>query len=198
MRNPVLIGERVYLRPLEVADGETLARYETDEPDTFMYRGRQPHSPIAFENWLKDAYKASPPEQVEFAVCLREGDVLIGIMGIGDLDWINRTGETGSFIGPAFRNSGLGTEGKHLLLEYCFEHLQLRVIMSTVFEANTRSSAALAKQGYRPAGRLRWHDVKGGIYRDLLVYDLLRDEWLAAREAWRATRANSARVAVAT
>ncbi len=49
MRNPVLIGERVYLRPLEVADGETLARYETEETDTFMYRGRQPLSPLAFE-----------------------------------------------------------------------------------------------------------------------------------------------------
>ncbi len=70
--------------------------------------------------------------------------------------------------------------------------------MSTVFEANTRSSAALAKQGYRPAGRLRWHDVKGGIYRDMLVFDLLRDEWLAAREAWRAARAGAGREAVAT
>jgi RimJ/RimL family protein N-acetyltransferase len=197
MRNPVLIGERVYLRPLEVADGETLARYETEETETFMYRGRQPRSPLEFEVWLKDAYKADPPPYVEFAVCLRADDQLIGSMGIGDLDWVNRTGETGSFLAPAFRNSGLGTEGKHLLLEYCFERLQLHTIISTVFEANTRSSAALAKQGYRPAGRLRWHDVKGGIYRDMLVFDLLRDEWLAAREAWRAARAGAAREAVA-
>ena len=198
MRNPVLIGERVYLRPLEVADGETLARYETEEPETFMYRGRQPHSPLAFEAWIGEVYKAHPPGHVEFAVCLRADDRLIGNMGIGDLDWVDRTGETGSFLGPDFRNSGLGTEGKHLLLEYCFERLQLHAIMSTVFEANTRSAAALVKQGYRPAGRLRRHDVKGGVYRDLLVFDLLRDDWLAAREAWRAARSGVAREVVAT
>lgn len=197
MRNPIMVGERVYLRPLEVADGETLAQYAAEETDTFMYRGRQPQSPLEYEVWLKDAYKANPPPYVEFGVCLRADDRLIGNMGIGDLDWVNRTGETGSYLAPTFRNGGLGTEAKHLLIEYGFERLQLHAIMSTVFEANTRSSAALAKQGYRPAGRLRWHDVKGGVYRDMLVYDLLRDDWLAARDAWRAGRASAGAAAAA-
>lgn len=189
MRNPILVGARVYLRALEIADGEPLAAYSAEEPDTFMYRGRQPMSPLEFAVWLKDLYKESPPSLVEFGVCLREDDRLIGQMGIGDLDWINRVGETGSFLGGPYRNAGLGTEAKHLLLEYGFERLHLHAIMSTVFEANTRSAVALAKQGYRPAGRLRRHDVKGGVYRDMLVFDLLREEWLAAREAWWAARA---------
>jgi len=188
MRNPIIVGERVYLRALEITDAEPLARFAAEETDTFMYRGRQPQSPLEYESWLKDAYKATPPPYVEFAVCLREDDQLIGNMGIGDLDWVNRTGETGSYLAPTFRNSGLGTEAKHLLLEYGFERLHLYAIMSTVFEANTRSSAALAKQGYRPAGRLRWHDVKGGVYQDLLVYDLLCEEWREARDSWCAKR----------
>lgn len=188
MRNPIMADERVYLRPLEVADADVLAGYSAEEPDTFMYRGRQPQSPLEFAAWLKDLYKDTPPSLVEFAVCRRADDRLIGQMGIGDLDWVNRTGETGSFLGGPYRNAGLGTEAKHLLLEYGFERLQLHAIMSTVFEVNGRSSAALAKQGYRPAGRLRRFDVKDGVFRDLLVYDLLRDDWLAAREAWRAAR----------
>ena len=49
--------------------------------------------------------------------------------------------------------------------------------------------AALAKQGYRPAGRFRWFEIKDGAYRDMLVFDVTRDEWLAARETWRASRA---------
>ena len=61
--------------------------------------------------------------------------------------------------------------------------------MSTVWEPNTRSAAALAKQGYRPAGRMRWFEIKDGAYRDMLVFDVTRDEWLAARDAWRASRA---------
>lgn len=186
MHNPMMSGERVYLRALDVGDAEPLARFAADEPDTFMYRGRQPQSPLGFTSWIADAYKVQPSRNIEFAVCLREDDRLIGQMGFSDLDWINRTGETGSYLGAPFRNAGLGTEAKHLLIEYGFEVIHLHAIMSTVFEANTRSATALAKQGYRPAGRLRWFDVKGGIYRDMLVFDLLRDEWLTARAAWQA------------
>jgi len=191
MRNPVMSGERIYLRALEIEDAEPSARFAAEEPDTFMYRGRQPLSPLVFASWIADAYKVQPPRSIEFAVCLRKDDRLIGQMGFEDLDWINRTGETGSMLGAAFRNAGLGTEAKHLLIEYGFDVLQLHAIMSTVFEANTRSAAALAKQGYRPAGRMRWHDVKGGVFRDMLVFDLLRDEWLAARAAWQASRTNT-------
>jgi hypothetical protein len=56
-------------------------------------------------------------------------------------------------------------------------------------EPNTRSAAALAKQGYRRAGRLRWVEVKDGRYVDKLLFDLTRADWLAARDAWRARRA---------
>lgn len=194
MRNPVLVGARVYLRALEVEDAEPLARFAAEEPDTFMYRGRQPLIPLRFASWIADAYKVQPPRSLEFAVCLREDDRLIGQMGFDDLDWINRTGETGSFLAAAFRNAGFGTEAKHLLIEYGFEVLHLHAIMSTVFEANTRSAAALAKQGYRPAGRMRWFDVKGGVYRDLLVFDLLREEWLVVRTTWQASRAAAGRM----
>jgi RimJ/RimL family protein N-acetyltransferase len=62
------------------------------------------------------------------------------------------------------------------------------VLVSHVDEPNTRSAAALANQGYRPAGRLRWTDVKNGRYVDSLVFDLTRADWLAARDAWRARR----------
>ncbi|MCA1670291.1 MAG: GNAT family N-acetyltransferase [Thermomicrobia bacterium] len=121
-------------------------------------------------------------------------DRCIGMVGVDGIDYLHRTAETFSALGPAeFRNQGYGTEAKHLLLEYCFDHLHLHALRSSVFAANTRSAAALIKQGYREAGRLKWADVKGGIYQDDLLFDVMRDEWLAARDAWRAKRAAGGR-----
>lgn len=189
MRNPLLVGERLYLRPLEVADAEDLARLTTEESETLMERGRIPVSPIGFERWIKEAHERQPPNDVYFAVCLKADDRFIGIVNVKDIDWINRTGETGTGLGPAeIRGQGYGTEAKHLLLEYCFDRLHLHAVWSHVWEPNARSAAALAKQGYRLAGRLKWDEVKGGVYRDALLFDLLRDDWLAARDVWRATR----------
>jgi RimJ/RimL family protein N-acetyltransferase len=191
MRNPIMIGERVYLRPLEAADAETMARITATETDTFMYRGRAPYSPLTFAHWIAQIHKQQPPAQIELAVCLIADDQCIGKVGLGEIDYVNRTAETSSDIGPAiFRGQGYGTEAKHLLLEYAFDRIHLHALWSVVFEPNTRSAAALAKQGYKPAGRLPWVDVKNGRYHDALFFDVLRDEWLAARDTWRARRGN--------
>jgi RimJ/RimL family protein N-acetyltransferase len=190
MRNPIMIGERVYLRPFETADAETLAAIAATETDTFMYRGRKPFSPLAYERDTGEAYKGDYPPWIAFVVALRSDDRCIGMVGADGINYVHRTAETFSELGPAeFRNHGYGTEAKHLLLEYCFDRLHLHALRSSVDEMNTRSAAALLKQGYREAGRLKWQDVKGGRYRDALLFDLLREEWLAARDAWWAKRA---------
>jgi RimJ/RimL family protein N-acetyltransferase len=128
------------------------------------------------------------PGTFTLIACLRESDEPIGVVGITDIDWVSRTGETFSFFAPggAYRGSGFGTEAKLLLLEFGFERLGLHAIQSVVWEANERSAAALLKQGYQPAGRLKWDRTRRGVYMDALLFDIKRDEWLAAREAVRA------------
>ena len=193
MRNAIMIGERVYLRPLEVSNADELARHYAVETETFFDDGRVPFSPLAFERWIGDLYKQRPPREVQFAVCLKEDDRLLGMVGISDIDWVNRTGETESYFGlPENRSKGYGTETKHLILEYAFDRIQLEMICSYVWEPNTRSAAALRKQGYQPAGRVRSAATRGAVFRDMLVFDLSRDEWLAARDQAKAARSAKA------
>lgn len=188
MRNAIMVGTRVYLRPVEVADGATLAAHTATETETFMYRGRGPMSSISFAHWVATMQKQQPPRDLAFAVCCITDDRCIGFVGVDEIDWVHRTGETFAQLGPDARGQGYGTEAKHLLLEYCFDRIHLHAIFATVFATNTRSMAALAKQGYRPAGERKWADVKDGVYRSIQYFDVLRDEWLAARDAWRATQ----------
>ena len=49
---------------------------------------------------------------------------------------------------------------------------------------NTRSAAALMKQGYRLAGRYKLEDVRDGVYRDALLFDVVYPDWLKAKDAW--------------
>ncbi|MGI9254504.1 MAG: GNAT family N-acetyltransferase, partial [Thermomicrobiales bacterium] len=102
--------------------------------------------------------------------------------GIYYADWLSRTAETGTWIyRPAHRGGGLGTEAKHLLLEWAFQRAGLNMVWSWVFEGNDRSAAALRKQGYRDAGRIDWVNRTGGGLRNARVFDLLASEWRAAR-----------------
>jgi len=187
MRNPILVGERVYIRPLEESDAKSLAEIYAAETETFMERGRMPAGEISWKRWITELHRQQPPKDIDFAVCLIENDQFIGFNGVVDIDWINRTGETESDFGPAeIRSQGYGTDAKHLLLEYCFDVIQLHVVQSIVWEPNTRSAAAVTKQGYRLAGRFPHADVKNGVFRDALVFDLMREDWIQARDVWRA------------
>jgi RimJ/RimL family protein N-acetyltransferase len=189
MRNPLIAGQRVYLRPLELGDAEEFAWHTAIESETFMDRWRWPASPLAFEDWVTRIHKQRPPDNIFLAVCLRADDTLLGHVALHDIDWVHRHAETSSWIGRAdYRGSGYGTEAKHLLLEYAFDHLHLHVLASWVWEPNTRSAAALMKQGYRQVGRVKWDDIKHGVFRDALLYDVLREEWLEARTQWQAAR----------
>lgn len=181
-RTAVMIGERVYLRPLEAEDMEAIARWSRQETETFHDDGRIVRSPISYWHWHKKLAEDEPPEWVRFGIVLRETDELIGANGIADINLVNRIAETETEIyRPEHRGGGYGTEAKHLLLAYAFERLGLHSVKSFVWSFNTRSAAALRKQGYRDAGRLNWSGLKNAEFVGDVAFDLLASEWRAAR-----------------
>lgn len=187
MHNPLLTGDRVYLRAIETSDADAMALGFAVESELMMQRWRIPLSPIAWAEMIESMHKSQPPSFFELGVCLKSDDTLIGSVALESIDYVHRTAETGSWLIRAeHRGQGYGTEAKHLLLEYAFDVLQLHVLHSWVWEPNKRSAAALMKQGYKPAGTLLRQDLKDGVYYGALMFDIKRDEWVEARDAWRA------------
>ena len=182
--NAIMVGNRVYLRPVEIEDTEKMGLWSRQERETFFDDGRAAQSGLAFAHFTRKLAEEDPPSWIRFAIVLRDGDEYIGSNGLDGIDWIHRTAETESFIDRAeHRGGGLGTEAKHLLLEYAFDRLGLHMVRSYVFAPNTRSASALRKQGYRDAGRVRWAGFKDGKLADFFLFDLLAEEWRAARRA---------------
>jgi RimJ/RimL family protein N-acetyltransferase len=178
----ILAGERIYLRPIEKADADTLAHWARRETETFHDDGRIIRSPISSWSWHKKLTEDDPPAWVRFALVDRKTGDMIGANGIAEIDWVHKTAETETeIVRPEYRGSGYGTEAKHLLLTYAFERLGLHMVRSYVWEFNTRSAAALRKQGYRDAGRFNWTGLKNGEFVGDFAFDLLATEWQAAR-----------------
>ncbi len=138
---------------------------------------------------MDNQQKPTWPTDVWFAVCLRETDEFLGVVGLLDIDYQHRFAETGSFFHrPEFRGGGYGSEAKHLLLEWSFEILGLHMVQSWVSFPNTRSAAALRKQGYSEAGRMVWAYSHNGTLDSFVLFDLLATEWRAMpRAEWSAS-----------
>lgn len=102
----------------------------------------------------------------------------IGNIGLHNIDHINCSASTGTFIGEQeFWGHGYGTDAKMLLLYYAFNVLNLHRVWSEVFDFNGRSAAYNAKCGYKEEGRMRQHIWKNGAYHDAIVMGVLREEW---------------------
>ncbi|MEZ4562184.1 MAG: GNAT family N-acetyltransferase [Thermomicrobiales bacterium] len=182
-RNALIGSERLALRPFNTADAEFLSRTVRQESDGGFGHSRFPISTLVFASWFSDIGKESPSSDMEIAVVLRESGEIIGEVGLYDIDWIARHGETGSWLYKAeHRGSGYGTEAKLLLLEYAFERLGLNMLWSWVKETNPRSQAALRKQGYRDAGVTHWTGFGPQGFESARMFDVLASEWFAGQE----------------
>lgn len=176
--NAVMVGPRVYLRSLEMSDAPGVIAAQRRETETFFDEGRLPWSAARLRQHYRRISKDDPPEWVRFAVCLRETGEHIGSNGLMGISPIHRTAETESnFHNAAYRGAGYGSEAKQLLLAYAFERLGLHSVHSWVWGPNTRSAAALRKQGYRESGRVHWSGTKNGEWTHAYTFDFLAEEW---------------------
>lgn len=185
-KNAIMVGKRVYLRPEEKSDAKLIAEWARKEEETFFDIGRHLPTEVLHGHWTQQTQEGDNPGWVWFAVCLRETDEFIGAVGLINVDYVNLYAETGSFFHrPDYRGGGYGSEAKQLLLEYAFETLGLHMVESWVYFANTRSAAALRKQGYKEAGRVTWLYPYEGNFGNMVVFDLLAEEWRAMpRKEW--------------
>ncbi|HEU0166020.1 MAG TPA: GNAT family protein, partial [Thermomicrobiales bacterium] len=179
-KNAILIGERVYLKPIDEDDAKLMARLGRRDPETnYGHPRRLNNQGNQVAQRLPDL-KERWPEHIGFSVCLRENDRVIGEVAVIHIDYLNRYGESASWMyDPDYRGSGYGSEAKHLLLEYVFDTLGLLAVESFVLTNNPRSAAALRKQGYRETGVINWTGTENGSFHGNIIFMLTADEWRA-------------------
>ncbi|MBV9281844.1 MAG: GNAT family N-acetyltransferase, partial [Chloroflexi bacterium] len=71
------------------------------------------------------------------------------------------------------------SEAVRLRTAYAFQELGLERLESQSFVPNVAMHRALEKSGYQRIGRKRHAVFRGGAWHDLVMFELLRDDWLA-------------------
>lgn len=113
-----------------------------------------------------------------FAIFTKNGNRHIGTTAI---KMFNPNGLTsyGLMIGDArAQQFGAGGEATVLLLEYFFQHPEIRKVHGGVIAANRRAWENLEAIGFSREGELREHALlSSGEVSDVYVYGMLRREW---------------------
>lgn len=106
--------------------------------------------------------------------------VLAGTAGLS-FDRAMRRAELGYTVMPAFRGRGLATQAAQILLDHAFEAHTLNRVYAEHFTTNPASGRVLEKAGMRREGVLPCSVWRFGTTRDIVLWGLTREQWLAKR-----------------
>ena len=182
MRNPFLVGKKIYLRGLTRTDlsGPMFQWANDPEVTHFMFMGWRPNT----EEGLQKEYDAaiSGDTNVLFAICDKKTDLHIGNAGLHDIRWISRSAEYRIIIGnQKFWNKGVGQETAKLLTAYGFSKLNLNKIWLGVNKDNKAGVQSYKKSGFVEEGILRQEIYRNGKYYDAVRMSILRQEHHGAK-----------------
>lgn len=176
MKNPFLIGDTIYLRPLEHEDASLIQPWVND-PD--VSRFLLVHLPMnkQVEERFIDAMSRSENDIVLVIVRIQD-DVPVGLTGFHQIQQKNRNAVFGINIGDKeCWGQGYGTEATGLMMQFAFDKLNLNRITLHVFEFNDRAHHVYKKLGFQEEGVLRQDHYCEGQYWDTIIMGMLRDEW---------------------
>ncbi len=171
-----LVGEKVYLSPLNMEDAEKYVEWFCDFSLTDGLGSTGKVENIESEKqWIENALKSN---DYNFAIINLENDEIIGNCGLMNIKTRDRIGTIGIFIGDEKnRNKGYGAETVGLLLDYGFNYLNLNNIMLQVKSFNERAIACYKKLGFKEFGRRRQSYFLNGKYYDDVNMDILAEEF---------------------
>ncbi|WP_342542139.1 GNAT family protein [Paenisporosarcina sp. FSL H8-0542] len=164
----MILGKRVQLIPLDRESFELTLKWVND-PSIRMFTGAKfPVSTYEHEEWFKA--KIMDKYNKTFAIQIRESNKIIGLVGNNEYDSINRTTYPFIYIGEKdIQGKGIGQEAFSLIIDFCFEVLNVRRVYGYLFEYNSASRNMLEKCGYELEGMLKEHWYKDGEYHNVLV-----------------------------
>jgi [ribosomal protein S5]-alanine N-acetyltransferase len=174
MFGPLLVGERVTLRPGRDEDAELFVRWFADVEVT-RYLGRRMAVALYEEqDFLKKIGESK--NDVWWMIDL-EGRG-IGASGIHAISWVDANGTTGTMIGEKeCWGKGFATESIRLRTRYAFRELNLHKLTTEVVAENAASRKALERNGYRTVGVRREQSFSEGKWHDRWIGEVLRADW---------------------
>lgn len=173
-------GPELMLRYARPDDAQALFELASDaEVTNYFSWGPYTHQSQAAAYITSLAPKRASGERLELVI-VNPSDVIIGVTGLSEFVLRDRRAVVGTWHGREWWGSGANRKSKALVLALAFEGLGLNRVTAWCGTDNLRSQAALERLGFKHEGVLReWH-MHAGVGKDVIVYSMLRSEWLAS------------------
>jgi diamine N-acetyltransferase len=175
-----LVGQRIYLRPLEQGDLDLIQKWANDPEIRWLTGEVMPMGEAAAAEFLEKV--RTDHDRVWFVIALQANNRVIGEAGLLRMFNPWRTTDLSIIIGEKDAwGQGYGIEAIQLLLDYAFGYLNFHRVSVGVVGFNERAIRFYEKVGFKREGIQRegyYHDHQ---YHDFVMMSILEDEYRALR-----------------
>ncbi len=180
---PILEPERLRLRPLTIEDApvvrEIAGRREIADTTISI---PHPYTEENARNWIVTQAEAFVQgTAIVFAIELKRPRQMIGAVGLRDIDTEHLQAELGFWIGVPWWSNGYATEAARAVICYGFGQLGLNRIYAHHMVRNPASGRVLEKIGMTREGLLRQRVRKWGVFEDVILLAILREDWFKGK-----------------
>ena len=118
--------------------------------------------------WFNDLEASG--EGLWWAVCSKDNTQFYGSGGVCDLSVEHRRAEIGFWLLPEFWGNGFMQEAMPLIVDYCFQKLNLHRIEGFVESHNKNCKRAMEKLDFEFEGTMRDYEIKNGELISIDIY----------------------------
>ncbi len=174
----MLKGKRIILRPITPDDIKETISLRYDFEANKQYLGYPfPINIVNEQRWVENLYQQRFRERIDLVIEEKNKHRFIGLIGVGNIDYIHRNAKFGIFIKREHWGKGFGKEAIKVFLSYLFNQINLNKIYLEVLVENKRAIRLYKSTGFVLEGVLKAHCYQDGEYKDLAIYSIFRDKF---------------------
>ncbi|KAB1071387.1 GNAT family N-acetyltransferase [Tamlana haliotis] len=174
----ILENQTVLLRPLTIQDIDSIETISYNKAlGEFGARVKNRSDLEGYFDFCLNAKKTK--ELYPLIIINKENNKPIGLTMFGNISFSSKRLEIGwTWIGEKFQGTGINAICKALLLDYCFDTLNLRRVEFKIDIRNIKSQKAVEKLGAVKEGLLRHYNIQSyGESDGTYFYSILKTEW---------------------
>jgi diamine N-acetyltransferase len=149
-------GKNIKLRAMEPSDIDLLYNWENDKTLWHISNTIAPFSMFVLEQYILSSHQdIYTNKQLRFMIDLKDGDTkkkTIGTIDLFEFEPTHKRAGVGILIDNQYRNKGYASESIELLINYCFNTLNLHQLFCNISSDNEVSLKLFEKHNFKIIG----------------------------------------------
>jgi len=119
------------------------------------------------EKWFEEG------RSLDLAITGKTDDRVIGGIGLMNVEWSNRAGEIGYWLGRIYWGRNIVPAAVNGFVEYIFRYIGLHRLSAVIFGPNLQSRRVMEKCGFFQEGTMRDRYLLDGEFVDGLIFSII-------------------------